>query len=179
LKKTPIDESAAAVGIGEGSFSLEIEYVCEERFIMAELFSVELSRIHPMLVAFPLALLVVSVLLDWVARWRPSLLSSARLTLFLGTLGALVATITGIIAHLPYERTAVIGFIDQHEQFAMITTLLFLALSIWRALMLRRGKDVGGTWLYAALSLVGLVALVVTGGLGGNLVFGHGVAVSH
>jgi uncharacterized membrane protein len=151
----------------------------KEREIMAELFSIEVSRLHPMLVVFPLALLVVSVLLDGMARWKPSLLSSARLTLFLGTLGALVATITGVIAHLPYEGTAVMSFIDQHEMSAIITTLLFLALSIWRVLLLRRGKDVGGTWLYAALSLVGLIALVVTGGLGGNLVFGHGVGVSH
>jgi uncharacterized membrane protein len=146
---------------------------------MAELFSIELSRLHPMFVAFPLALLVVSVLLDWMARWKPSLLSSARLMLFLGTLGAIVATITGVVAHLPYEGTAVIALIDQHEMSALLTTLLFLALSIWRAPMLRCGKEVGGTWLYAALSLVGLIALVVTGWLGGNLVFGHGVGVSH
>jgi uncharacterized membrane protein len=146
---------------------------------MAELFSIELSRLHPMFVAFPLALLIVSVLLDWMARWKPSLLSSARLMLFLGTLGAIVATITGVVAHLPYEGTAVIAFIDQHEMSALLTRLLFLALSIWRALMLRRGKEVGGTWLYAALSLAGLIALVVTGWLGGNLVFGHGVGVSH
>ncbi len=43
----------------------------KERFIMAGLLSIELSRLHPILVAFPLALLVVSVLLDWMHGGDP------------------------------------------------------------------------------------------------------------
>ena len=41
--------------------------------------------------------------------------ASARLTLYLGTLGAVIATITGLITHLRYEGTPVASFIDQHE----------------------------------------------------------------
>ena len=39
------------------------KYIKEES-IMTDLHSTELSRIHPILVAFPLAILVISVLLD-------------------------------------------------------------------------------------------------------------------
>lgn len=146
---------------------------------MLNLLSTELDRIHPIFVAFPIALLVVSVLLDLGARFRSSLRVSARLTLYLGTCGAVLATITGIITHLRYEGTAISGFIEQHEYVAYITTAIFLGLSIWRVREIRRGKDVGGGWLYAMLSLVGLVVLIFTGALGGNLVFGHGVGISH
>ena len=146
---------------------------------MLNLLSTELDRIHPIFVAFPIALLVVSVLLDLGARFRSSLRVSARLTLYLGTCGAVLATITGIITHLRYEGIAISGFIEQHEFVAYITTAIFLGLSIWRVREIRRGKDVGGGWLYAMLSLVGLVVLIFTGALGGNLVFGHGVGISH
>jgi uncharacterized membrane protein len=80
---------------------------------MLNLLSTELDRIHPIFVAFPIALLVVSVLLDLGARFRSSLRVSARLTLYLGTCGAVLATITGIITHLRYEGTAISGFIDR------------------------------------------------------------------
>lgn len=146
---------------------------------MLDLLSMELNRIHPMVVAFPLALLVVSVFLDLIARFRPMLRTSARLTLYVGTWGAAIATITGLITHLRYEGMPVASFIDQHEFVAYITTGIFLGLSIWRGRAMRRGDDVGGSWVYVALSAAGLVALVLTGALGGNLVFGHGVGVSH
>jgi uncharacterized membrane protein len=146
---------------------------------MLDLLSTDLNRIHPIVVAFPLALLVVSVLLDLIARFRPALRAGARLTLYLGTLGAVIATITGLITHLRYEGTPVAGFIDQHEFIAYTTTAIFLALSIWRSRAMRRGSDVGGSWVYVAFSVAGLLALVLTGALGGNLVFGHGVGISH
>lgn len=145
---------------------------------MLELLLTELQRIHPIVVAFPLALLVVSVLLDLSARFRHTLRASARLTLYLGTWGCVIATTTGLITHLRYEGTPVASFIEQHEFMAYATTALFLALSIWRSRAMRLGKDIGGFWLYSALSIVGLIVLVLTGALGGNLVFGHGVGVA-
>jgi uncharacterized membrane protein len=77
---------------------------------MLNLLSTELKRIHPIVVAFPLALLVVSVLLDLIAYFRPALRAGARLTLYLGTLGAVIATITGLTtpripAKLAKDRT--------------------------------------------------------------------------
>lgn len=146
---------------------------------MLDLLSTEFNRIHPIVVAFPLALLVVSVLLDLFARFRPTWRASARLTLYLGTWGAVIATITGLITHLRYEGTPVASFIDPHEFVAYITTAIFLGLSIWRGRAMRHGRDVGGSWVYVVLSAAGLVALVLTGAMGGNLVFGHGVGLSH
>src|SRR5579859_6418172 len=99
---------------------------------MLNLPSTELDRIHPIIVAFPIALLVVSVLLDLGARFRSALRGSARLMLYLGTCGAVLATVTGLIAHLRYEETTVSGFIEQHELVAYLTTAIFLGLSIWR-----------------------------------------------
>jgi uncharacterized membrane protein len=146
---------------------------------MYELVTAELERIHPAVVAFPIALLVVSVLLDLAARFQSSVRGSARLLLYLGTGGAMLATVTGLITHLRYEGTTVSGWIDQHEVAAYLTTAIFVGLSLWRGWSRRHGQEVGASWIYTALSLAGLVALTVTGALGGNLVFGHGVGVSH
>ena len=91
---------------------------------MYELLTTELDRIHPVVVAFPVAFLVVSVLLDLGARFRSSVRRSARLCLYLGTGGAVLATVTGLITQMRYEGTPVSGLIDQHEFVAYLTTAI-------------------------------------------------------
>ena len=90
-----------------------------------------------------------------------------------------VSQTQGSQAHGAAAPVDVAGFIDQHEFIAYATTAIFLALSIWRSRAMRRGSDVGGSWVYGAFSVAGLLALVLTGALGGKLVFGHGVGISH
>lgn len=144
---------------------------------MSAFFADLLNHAHPILNHFPIALLTISWVLDQVARWNLNLRFTAWVMLLLGAISALPAVISGIIAHFPYEESAAIGAIQTHEQLGLATLFIFAALTIWRGRSMRRGSDVGGTWLYTVLGLVGVGVLLFTGYNGGNLVYKLGVGV--
>ena len=147
---------------------------------MGDFFTFEnlMNHAHGALNHFPIALLFVSAGLDFVAGKRPNLRSSAWLLLVLGTLGAIAATVSGLLAHLAYEDDPILlSAIEVHQYLAFTTMALFAALTAWRWRSLRRGSDVGGNRMYLALILLGLVVLGVTGFLGGNLVTEWGIGV--
>ncbi len=147
---------------------------------MGDFFDFEnlMNHLHGALNHFPIALLFVSAGLDFVAGKRPSLRSSAWLLLVLGTLGAIAATVSGLLAHLAYEDDPyLLSAMEVHQYLAFATTALFTALTAWRWRSFRRGSDVGGKPVYLALVLLGLLVLGVTGFLGGNLVTEYGIGV--
>lgn len=99
--------------------------------------------------------------------------------LALGAIGAVAATVSGLVAHLAYEDDpTLLSAMEVHQYTAFAATAIFAALAAWRWFSLRRGSDVGGTWAYLALALLGrLVVLGVTGFLGGNLLTEWGIGV--
>jgi uncharacterized membrane protein len=133
--------------------------------------------LHPILSHFPIALLVVSVALDLAGRRFPSTRPNAWLLLVLGTLGAVAATGSGIVAHFPYEESAAHDAISTHQFQGIGTTILFIALTAWRWWSRRRGADAGASWAYTVFSVAGVALLTVTGMSGGELVYEWGVAV--
>ena len=135
-----------------------------------------MNHLHGALNHFPIALLFVSAGLDFVAGKRPSLRSSAWLVL--GTLGAIAATVSGLLAHLAYEDDPyLLSAMEVHQYLAFATTALFAALTAWRWRSLRSGSDIGGKLVYLALILLGVVILGVRGFLGGNLLTEYGIGV--
>ena len=147
---------------------------------MGDFFNFEnlMNHLHGALNHFPIALLFVSAGLDFVAGKKPSLRSSAWLLLVLGTLGAIVATVSGLLAHLAYEDDPyLLSAMEVHQYLAFATTALFAALTAWRWRSLRSGSDIGGKPVYLALILLGVVILGVTGFLGGNLLTEYGIGV--
>ncbi len=131
-----------------------------------------------MLNHFPIALFVTSVGLDLLAWWRPSVGVNGWPLLWIAALMAVPTTITGLIAHIPYENSPAIAAIDRHEQLALITTFLLLVLMIWRWRAQRRGRELGQTAPYLVVALVALVFLTLTGATGGELVYTLGVGVA-
>jgi uncharacterized membrane protein len=137
-----------------------------------------MNHLHGALNHFPIALLFVSAGADILAGKRPSLRSSAWLLLVLGTLGAIAATASGLLAHLAYEDDPyLLSAMEVHQYLAFAATALLAALTAWRWRSLRRSSDVGGSPAYLALILLGLVFLGVTGFLGGNLITEYGIGV--
>ena len=101
-----------------------------------------MNHLHGALNHFPIALLFVSAGLDFVAGKRPSLRSSAWLLLVLGTLGAIAATVSGLLAHLAYEADPyLLSAMEVHQYLAFATTALF-APHACAGFSLRRGSDV-------------------------------------
>ena len=136
------------------------------------------NHVHGAVTHFPIARLFVSAAFDLFAAKRPNLRSIAWPLLVIGTLGAILATVTGLVAHLAYEDDSVLlSAIDRHQYLAFATTALFVALTFWRWRSLRRSADVGGTRAYLAVVLTGLLVLGLTGFLGGNLLLEWGIGV--
>ena len=129
--------------------------------------------IHPMLVAIPIGLWIFSLVSDLVhllgggAEWK----IVALYTLAGGTVGALLAAVPGFIDMLslqsPVKRIAL-----THMGINLTVVALF-ALNFW----LRLGATAYSTTVW--LSAIGIALLVVSGWLGGKMVFEHGVGVGH
>lgn len=133
--------------------------------------------LHPILVHLPIGLLLVSYTLSFAARLWPHLEESSWLLLVLGGLATIPTTVTGIIAHFPYEETALIDKIQPHELLGIGTTLFTLALLSWRWRSRRAGHDIGQRPFYLIAATIGLLLLVTLGGTGGQLTYEYGVNV--
>lgn len=134
--------------------------------------------LHPMIVHFPIALLILSFSVSFLARRSERLNDASWWLLVVGGLSTLPATVTGLLAHIPYEETSLAGVIEQHQLLGLIGSALTLGLLVWRYLSRRKGNDIGTKPFYLAAAGVGVVWLFVLGGTGGNLVYEYGVNVN-
>lgn len=145
-------------------------------------FSTIFRDIHPLTTHFPIALLVASVFLDVVSRFRSQdegLKRAAYVTLLLGALAAIVTVITGNIAlfRLGGENTPAGQLASTHEEIATFSTLAFAGAAFWQYNSHRRGVEIKRQGLFLALEIIGVVGLVLTGLAGGNLVYTYGLGV--
>ena len=146
---------------------------------MASPASIAGHPIHPMLIPFPIALWVFSFVADLIYLWRGNTGWEwmASWTLLAGCLGAVAAAIFGIIDYLSIKDKQVAKVAGWHARFNVLALLVF-AVSWY----LRRGIDLnnvnGRLTLPIALSVVGVIAVAISGYLGGELVFKHGVGVN-
>ena len=145
---------------------------------MSDFFENLLNHVHGATTHFPIALLFVSVGMDYFASKRPGLRGGAWLLLVLGTIGTIASTVTGLLAHLAYEDDSVLlSAIDRHQYLGFAVTALFVGLTAWRWRSVCRGGDVGGTRAYLVVAIVGLAVLGLTGFVGGNLLTEWGIGV--
>jgi uncharacterized membrane protein len=143
------------------------------------------AALHPQVVHFVVALILVGVALRWASlAWRVSWLTPAATTLVaLGTIASLVAVRSGSDAHGPVE--AVPGAqpaVEAHEiwgERARNVFLLLLAAEAVAAALASRQRPQARNAAIAAAA-VGLVAVVVlyrAADLGGQLVYAYGGGV--
>ncbi len=134
-------------------------------------------HIHPLITDFPAALLPLSVALNLLSQKWPNLRQSAWITMLIGTGGAILAFITGdaTAENLP---STFAQFVPPHEIMAIVTTVTFTGLSIWKWRSQRKNIEVMNKPLFIILSIVGMIFLIITGMYGGSMVFDHGVGVN-
>lgn len=135
--------------------------------------------IHPMVVHFPIALLITSVAFDFLAtRWRhKSFQDVGFYTLIAGLLGALAAVGTGAMAEEAVEGKGIPeSVLEIHEALGYATLLFFIGLLALRLLM-RWKLITERPALYLAMGVVGIVILSVAGYFGGSLVYDFGAGV--
>lgn len=149
---------------------------------------ISIALIHPMLVHFPIVLLITATAIDITAlslkkdlTGRQCLSMMALTALLLGTLAAGIAAIFGDIA---LDKTISLGFpsdpLETHETLALITIAVFSfhcllrLLAVWRRYPLR---GLSG-WVSTLPGLAGVVLLIITAYYGGELVYHFGVNVA-
>lgn len=148
------------------------------------------NGMHPVLVSFPIALLLAAPLLLLVSlflrqSWR-SWATAALLLMAFGTLAAWLAVGSGHAAGQLVDKTqALERVISRHEELAVVTRNLFTALTLLLAIvvllpgMLRRSLPevarIAVMAVFLALYVAGVSWLTLTGDAGGRLVHEFGV----
>jgi uncharacterized membrane protein len=126
--------------------------------------------IHPLVVHFPVALWMVSLLFDVLAWYRqdPLYRRAAYWLVGLGLLGAAVSVGSGWLDLLGYERGGVEpGIVRRHWMHSILayaSTVMYLLNFLWRW---RRENRV--TSVLLGLSILGAILIAVAGYLGGAL----------
>jgi len=135
--------------------------------------------LHPMIVHFPIALLITSVLFDAASRLlrRDSLRDGALWLLLLGLISGMAATVAGFWAEETTERAGIAEtLMEMHESLAIATLAIFSLLFIWR-LFLRNQFTRQTLAIYLMVATVGVGTLSATGYYGGDLVYDQGAGV--
>ncbi len=139
------------------------------------------SLLHPMLVHFPIALLIVGFLSDLaglIAK-RPFFTRSGMYLSLLGALGVIAAYVSGTIAGDGLsEAGALKQALERHEGAAELTLWITLLAAVTRAvvvLMKERGARL--LWIALVLAAAAVGSVARTGYYGGELVFKHAAGV--
>jgi uncharacterized membrane protein len=142
-----------------------------------------IPNIHPFIVHFPIALLVVAVLCDVIRVFtkKQAWLDNMVLALYAaGTVGLIAAFLSGRHAVDTVTVTGdAIPVVTAHEDWALYTMIYFFAFTLlrawtwWKDLEVKRPLLIG----LVVLALAGTGMLWYTGELGAKLVYKHGVAV--
>lgn len=152
-------------------------------------------NIHPIIVHFPIALLVCYAIIEIfpLNKWYPRFpWDSVKLFLvLLGTVGAVAALGTGSLAEHSSQWT-LRNVLRVHKSFASISTFIFGILTAayfirWifqqysglfvgplsaLSLLKKIADFILKRWIVVPLALIGLVTILVTGILGGIIVYG-------
>ena len=133
--------------------------------------------LHPILNHFPIAFLVTSFLLAFVARRWPGVRQTEWLLFCWGAIMTLPTAITGLVAHEAYEASPIHATIEQHGLPANAGTLIMLGVTIWRYRSRRKDNDIGERGWYLLFAICGLLWIIYVGGTGGSLTYNYGINV--
>jgi len=142
-----------------------------------------IPNIHPLIIHFPIALLVIAVLFDasrFVFRGESWLEKTVLALYTTGSLGLIAAFVSGRHA---VDTVTVFGdaipVVASHEDWALYTMIYFLLFTAirWFTFVKKMEKSFLLP-VFVVIGLGGSVMLWHTGELGAKLVYKHGVAVS-
>ena len=130
--------------------------------------------LHPMIVHFPIALVVVGFLADTISIFIKKELCLSKVGFYLmvlGTLGAIAAVITGSFFTQKVEGAA-LPLKETHELFANITMYILIAASAIRVFLVAKKKENNSLkWVVYFLFLCAVITITITGYKGGSIVY--------
>jgi uncharacterized membrane protein len=138
---------------------------------------------HPMIVHFPLALIVTAALcltlsrLWPVRRHVPALAIVGSWNLCLGAVAVFFALGSGLAAVIGLQvGLAAHEAISAHVKSALLTSVLVSSVAVWRGAGAAQGSR--PSWVFVLVLWAATAALIVTGYRGGQNVYRYGVGVS-
>ncbi len=139
------------------------------------------SHLHPMIVHFPIALLIIAFLADAVGLiFKRDFFSKVGLLLLvLGTAGIIAAYFSGSHAAEGLSEAGPLKMaIETHEEAAVLAVWVIVATALLRIGLVVGKKYTGALrWVPLVLFLAGVLAVARTGYYGGDLVFKHAAGV--
>jgi uncharacterized membrane protein len=135
------------------------------------------SHFHPMIVHFPVALILVGFLADVAFLFfkKEVCLSKTGLYLMvLGTLGAAAAFLTGNLFTMEPTAGPIVEIFERHETLALVTLLIMTVGTLIRVgvIVFKKDKPLYH-WLVFGLYFLGAVCVGITGFLGGSMVMDY------
>jgi uncharacterized membrane protein len=139
-----------------------------------------LELLHPIVVHFPIALLITAVFFDLLGFFthRQHFFQIGLYLLILGIIAGVAAIAIGEwteelieAAKIPEEA------IEDHERLAFVSVISFSALLLFRWWIKGQWSIVRNRVIYGLLAVIGVAALTGTGYYGGELVYKHGAGV--
>ena len=148
---------------------------------------IDITHIHPMLVHFPIVFFISATLIFLVLTLKSEDLAARECLQLTGTaalaIGLLIACLAAFFGDIALDAAVAKGFaappLERHEEMAMVTLAVFSLLTgvamvaIWKKIPLAHRR----AWCFLAVAVIGIVLLLVTAYLGGELVYGIGVNV--
>ena len=139
------------------------------------------THIHPMIVHFPIALLIVGFLFDITGLFiKRNFFSWAGFSLLiLGGLGVIAALLTGNLAGSGIAEEGMLKqALETHKSAALITVWLVAATVVFRVLLVWLKKYTGLLRVAAiGLFFISVLSIARTGYYGGELVYKHAAGV--
>jgi uncharacterized membrane protein len=141
----------------------------------------DFTHLHPMLVHFPIALLMVGLVADvaGLLTKREFYTRMGMILLFLGTAGLIAAYFSGHQAAEGLMETGPLSMaVETHEDAALLTVWLMVATALVRVALVASRKYSGILRVIPlAIFILGVASMVRTGYYGGELVFKHAAGV--
>lgn len=139
-------------------------------------------NLHPLIIHFPIVLVLLAALVDLVQLLRPQS-SRGRLAAvlyLLGAISAVVAFFTGRAASLEVFTPGMAhGLVAEHRRWALVTTAFLVGVALVRgvAQVAGRGRSRVDRLVFAALALSAAILVQQTAERGARLVYQQGVGV--
>ena len=128
-----------------------------------------------MVVHFPIALIITAFVFDmiWLLNKKDVILSKIGYYLMIaGTVTLAFAFTTGYVAAMSLTESKVKAVMERHETYGLITLFIMVIASMIRLYLVNKKMEESKyMWLMYGIYFIGVVSLVITGLLGGHMVF--------
>ena len=143
---------------------------------------IDFNHLHPMIVHFPIALLIVGFIADVVGviLKKDFFTKAGFLLLIVGTIGVFAAYFSGDLAGDGVSEAGALKLaLEDHEHAAVLTLWLMTGTALVRIAIVSLKKYFGVyRWIALFIFLIGVLSIARTGFYGGELVYKHAAGVT-